>query len=95
MFQKKLKNPVSVIRKPEEINKEYSELVLKLGQFEIELRAIEKARIQQDEREESIGRHKNEMVDRIQELNDEMNEAQKEIQRKAKEEADKKEEPVK
>ena len=70
-----LKNPVKVVRTPDKINQEYSNLVLKLGGFSIELHAI-------NERNHQIDQERKLIFSKIKELNDEMNEAQAEIKRK-------------
>lgn len=77
-MKKKLKNPIMIIRKPEEINKEYTDLVLKLGAQVLELKAIAKRELMIDEQQDQI-------CDQVRELSLEMDEAQKEIQKKEEE----------
>jgi outer membrane murein-binding lipoprotein Lpp len=87
MFTKKktLKNPISVVRNPDTINKEYSDIVLKLGADQLELAAIYKAEINQENKKNEIAARREELLEKVEELSLEMNEAQKEIQRKAEE----------
>lgn len=84
MFEKKkLKNPILVVRTPEEINKEYSEIIAKLGTLDVELFNIATAEERQAERKETIDALKSKHMDRVVELSQEMDEAQKEIQKKS------------
>lgn len=82
---KELKNQISIIRKPEEINKEYSDLVIQLGQWELELAAMQKTEEKHSTRIDEITNLKEKNIQRIIVISDEMNEAQKEIQRKKEE----------
>lgn len=85
-MKKELKNPITIIRKPDEINKEYSEAVIEIGKAEVELSNITRLQEDQDERRRKIHEMKSKMFSRILQLAEEMNEAQKEIQRKKDEE---------
>ena len=87
MFTKKKthNNPISVDRNPDTINKEYSDIVLKLGADQLELAAIYKAEINQENKKNEIAARREELLEKVEELSLEMNEAQKEIQRKAEE----------
>lgn len=79
-MKKKLKNPITTIRKPEEINKEYSEVIIKLGQFEIEFEALDRAEVRQNERRNELREQKSSLLERVQELSEEMTSAQKRLQ---------------
>ncbi len=78
-----------VVRTPEKINQEYSDIILKLGSFTIELNAIRKQEMRSHTRVEEIHKSKEEFLKRIDELSIEMDEAQKEIKRKESEKAEK------
>ncbi len=91
MFQnKKLKNPILIVRPVDAINKEYTDIIMKLGSFEVELANILNAEEKQNNRKEEINSLKTEIMDRVSELSVEMDEAQKELRKKA---AEIKEEP--
>jgi len=70
MFTKKkrAKNPILIVRKPEEINKEYSDKIIKIGLLEQELKNIAKAEELQQERKAAIKDEKYEIFERIDEL---------------------------
>lgn len=76
---KKLQNPITIIRKPEEINKEYSEIVTRLGAQELDLANLSAAQAR-------IKAEREKMISRVNELRIEMDEAQKELKRKEEEE---------
>lgn len=66
-----------VVRKPEAINEEYSSVVVKLGTISLNLSAIERAREAQDKREQELINEKHQLIEKVRELSDEMDEAQK------------------
>lgn len=80
--KKKLKSPIMIVRPPAEINKEYSEIAMKLGSFEVEKEDIRRKEEQMLDRLEKIEINRKEILDRIPELSQEMDAAQKEISRK-------------
>lgn len=84
MFKKKLKNPITVIRKPEDINQEYSQKVVDIGRLELELADIRKTETKFENRKNEIAVLKEDILDRIMELSDEMNEAQAELKKNKK-----------
>lgn len=87
MFKKKLKNPVLTVREPLKINQEYSEVVLQIGNLTIEVEGIKRAEVKQEARLAEIEKQQADLLDRVDELSQEMDASQKEMQRKAAEEA--------
>lgn len=77
------KHPL-VIRDPEKINKEYTELIINIGQIEVELTIL-------NERKQQLIGQQEALLGKVKELSDEMNEAQKELARKQAEERKKEE----
>lgn len=74
-----------VVRKPEDINKEYSEILWKLGALRTETAEIERLNKLHLDREKSIETEEETHLKRILELKIEMTESQREIQRKTEE----------
>lgn len=84
MFKKKeIKNPISIIRQPAEINKEYSATVTQIGLLELENCAISKAEERQNTRWGEIKKLKEDLVKKVEELSTEMDESQKQIKKLA------------
>lgn len=79
----KAKNPITVIRDPDKINQEYTEVIIKLGTLEVELLNIKHAEWKQTDRKAEILDLKEGILTKVGELSQEMDESQKEIQRKA------------
>ena len=81
------KNPILVVRTPEDINKEYTDVIIQIGQCEVDLCGLQK-------RKEQIIDAQEQLLGKVTEPAEEMNLSQKEIRRKEeKEKAEKPEEP--
>lgn len=72
------KHPL-VVRTPENINKEYTDIVIQIGQCEIDLMTLQERKTQIIDAQEQL-------LAKVKELVIEMNESQKEIRRKEDEE---------
>lgn len=75
MSKKELKNPVTVIRQPKDIDQEYSKIVFELGVLEVQLEGLNRQIRVLIEQEQGFKKQKDSKFARVQELSDEMTEA--------------------